>query len=101
MKNEINKLFKKKASAKIRNFVSRAKLQLKKPSHVTIEDWELMKMKFKETKYTNKCQKVQELRKKNIEEGGTTYCGGSINVHAHRKRPVMKYFTLVCYIVCE
>lgn len=51
MESGINKLFKKKVSAKIRNFVSRAKLQGKKPSHVTIEDWEEMKIRFTDIKY--------------------------------------------------
>lgn len=68
--------------------MSRAKWQLKKLTHVTIEDWEVMKTKFMKTKYMEKFEKVQVLRKKKKEEGESTYCEGIINANEHRKRLV-------------
>lgn len=59
MEGHVNKLFKKKGGVKIRNFMFRAKIHDKRPSHVNIEDWELMKERFKDQSYIDKCSKVQ------------------------------------------
>ncbi|XP_047306596.1 uncharacterized protein LOC124910012 [Impatiens glandulifera] len=85
MEQFVNKLFRKKISVKIRNFMNRAKKKMKKPSHVTIEDWDLMKVNFMGNEYMNKCIKVQTQRLKYTKVGGAAYCGGSINANEHRK----------------
>ncbi|XP_047326401.1 uncharacterized protein LOC124930080 [Impatiens glandulifera] len=90
MEGDVNKMFKKKASAKIRNFVTRAKKLLKRPSHVTLEDWAVMKTNFDDDKYIKKCNKAQGHRQKYKIDGGASYCGGSINANEHRRRLTME-----------
>ncbi|XP_047333578.1 uncharacterized protein LOC124937108 [Impatiens glandulifera] len=83
---DVNKLFKKKAGTKIRNFITRAKAAMKKPPHVTLEDWAQMKINFEEPKYSEKCTKAKGHRHDYTSNGGATYCGGSITAEEHQRR---------------
>ena len=94
---DVNKLFKKKASTKIRNFVTRAKASLKKPPQVTLEDWAHMTLNFEEPKYSEKCAKAQGLRKDYASNGGATYCGGSITTVEHQRRLVRNLVNLIVF----
>ena len=88
LEGDVNKLFKKKTSTKIRNFVTRAKASLKKAPHVTLEDWMQMEIRFHDHAYADKCTKAQGNRKEYTSNGGVTYCGGSITAIEHQKRLV-------------
>ncbi|XP_047314111.1 uncharacterized protein LOC124917887 [Impatiens glandulifera] len=94
---DVNKLFKKKAGTKIRNFITMAKAAMKKPPHVTLEDWAQMKINFEEPKYSENCTKAKGHRHDYTSNGGATYCGGSITAEEHQRRLVSNLVTFLVF----